>query len=138
LRVEQVHIGFPQTVNGAHVFPVSFKPVRKHFLSVIQHSGQHVFTEIVAGSRVFFILLQIIRVFRDENLKGREAIEIKFNKHFILLHLISVLKDENAKCKTTNEKDSTDFFILFYLRNSNKDEIALGSNAKCLLEEEIC
>ena len=59
LRVQKVHIGFPQAVNRADVLPVALKAIRKHTLACVQHGGQHILTEVIRGVLVLLVRFQI-------------------------------------------------------------------------------
>ena len=57
---QKIHIGLPQTANGSHVLPIAIKGIGKHTASVVQHSGNHVLTEVLGGVRVRLVPDQVL------------------------------------------------------------------------------
>ena len=56
---EQVHVRFPQGLDGADVLPVALEVVSDHLLRVIQHGGDDILAEVVGGGLVSLVRGQI-------------------------------------------------------------------------------
>ena len=56
---EQVHVRFPQGLDGTNVLPVALEIVGNHLLTVIQHGGDDVLAEVVGGGLVVFVGNQV-------------------------------------------------------------------------------
>ena len=55
VRLQQLHVGFPQALGGAHVLPVALEGIGEHAAAGVQHGGQHVLAEIVGRFFVFVV-----------------------------------------------------------------------------------
>ena len=76
LLAQQVHVGLPQALDGAHVPPVPFEGVGHHDFAVVQHGGDDVLAEVVAGIGIGVVLLHVVPQLlpvEDVDAHGREV-----------------------------------------------------------------
>ena len=59
IGIDNIQVGLPQTVNGAHIFPVAGEGIGKQPLAGVQHGGDDVLAEVVFGIGIGLILGEI-------------------------------------------------------------------------------
>ena len=60
LRVKDIHVSFPQGVDGSNVLPVTIEVVRYHLFLVLEHCGDYVLTEILGCALVVFVVNKVL------------------------------------------------------------------------------
>ena len=55
LLAQQIHVGFPQRIDGSHVLPVAVEGIGHHFVTGGQETGDDVLAKVVGGIGVFLV-----------------------------------------------------------------------------------
>ena len=60
IRTQQIHVGFPQTVQCTNVLPVAFKFIGEQTLIIGQHCRNNVFSEVLGSGVCHFVFDQVL------------------------------------------------------------------------------
>ncbi|MNE27344.1 hypothetical protein D3C80_1207510 [compost metagenome] len=60
ILLQQIHMSFPKAVNSTYISPVTLETVCEQIVVAVQHRGNHVFAEIMAGRRVSGVIQQVV------------------------------------------------------------------------------
>ena len=63
IGIDNIQVCLPQTVNGAHIFPVAGEGIGKQPLAGVQHSGNHILAKVVGRVGVCLVQLQVLAQF---------------------------------------------------------------------------
>ena len=61
--IQQVHVGFPQRIDGTNVFPVAVECPCVHLFFCCQHIGDDVFAKVIGGAGNCGILFEVFAQF---------------------------------------------------------------------------
>ncbi len=67
VRREQIHVCFPQALDGAYVLPVALEAVGNQLFAVIQHRRNNVLAEVVGGLLVGLVIDEVfLQLFQEK------------------------------------------------------------------------